>query len=155
MEFRNVSEIELKEALRLLNAEYKGNITFNRFDIERSLIRATLRVIDSKKVGSRLSYSGRRLTSACWHVHGRFFEIVLKINPNAKITTSFARIDKNGGNWEDKDIGSMINPLMFSEACQCEGTTQKQLKNRLAQSYKAFMPKQPEKQELNEKVKWI
>lgn len=73
-------------------------------------------------LGARISSSGRRIAAACWHVHGDFFDALLKIQPNAVIVTRGgpgAVIDKNGGNWQDCNIGSRMSPMMFSEACEC------------------------------------
>ena len=38
---------------------------------------------------------------------------------NHYLTRKLALIDKNGGNWQDCDIGSIMSPQMYSEACEC------------------------------------
>jgi len=128
MEARNVTASDLQAALDRINAErYEGNVTFNRYPEQHGKALAfTLRVSSSKGPGHRRGFTygkGRRLTSACWHVHGHFFDALLAINPDAVIRATGGRttikIDRLGGNWMDRDIGSMMSPLMFSEACDC------------------------------------
>lgn len=74
----------------------------------------TLRAKSGEK-GSRLSHSGRKLPKASWHVHGKFFDILFSIREDIFIDSLGKRISINGGNWEDKNIGSMMSPMMFSE----------------------------------------
>jgi hypothetical protein len=136
---KNCSVEDLKQALKETNISFKNNVEFNRSPEPRgkNLI-FTLKVKDSKKPGHRLGFENaegkqRRMAYACWHVHGTFFDELLNINPEAIICTwagnknqiySTGR-DKNGaaivfGNWEDPNIGSVYNPLYFSEACECD-----------------------------------
>jgi hypothetical protein len=131
MKFQNVKPMEMHMALIMVNKRYNGNIAFNRFDVHRNSIEATLRVINSNKKNG--TTEGRKLNqqfvitnkgirangSACWHVHGYFFEALLEIQPNAIITTQYSRIDINGGNWVDVQKGSIMNPVMYSELCEC------------------------------------
>jgi hypothetical protein len=59
--------------------------------------------------------------SACWHVHGFFFEALLTINPEAIVTSMLGTINKDGGNWQDKEIGSpYFGYLNMSELCECD-----------------------------------
>jgi hypothetical protein len=126
----HVTEKDLKEALERINQKYENNITFSNFlQIGKNRYNVTLRVKDSKKAGHRISYSAyiqgktRRLPYACWHVHGDFFDTLLDINPNAVVYAVNRKIYKKGneviGNWVDWNIGSIIYPLYYSEACDC------------------------------------
>jgi len=130
MIIRNVTENDLKEALAQINQKYENNVTWNSFkQIGKTTFNVTLRVKDSKKAGHRIAYWAyvngkiRRLPYACWHVHGDFFDALLEINPNAKIKTHGRYVYKEGndvvGNWEDWNIGSIMYPLYYSEACEC------------------------------------
>ena len=113
---------ELEQALAKVNERYDNNITWNTFEqLNQSgtRFRVTLRVKDSKGKGHKNGYSGRRTINACWHVHGYFFEALLAINPDIVIKTAGRTVDKNGGNWEDWNIGSLMCPRYFSEACEC------------------------------------
>lgn len=128
------SKSELRKALTAVNKIYKRNVEYNRAPEPRGKnLMFTLKVKDSSKPGHRLGFSNsftgkqRRMASACWHIHGDFFEALLKINPDAIIKTGAGNknqiYSKNGevfGNWEDSDIGSMAYPMFFSEACECE-----------------------------------
>jgi hypothetical protein len=130
---RNCSIKDLEQALKDTNVSYDNNVTWNRKPEKVGTgFRFTLRVKDSKKPGHRLAQSsGNRMVSACWHVHGDFFDNLLSENPAAVVLTGAKGhriyadgVDKNGdpeviGNWKDYQIGSMANPLMFSEACEC------------------------------------
>lgn len=60
----------------------KKTLTFN----------VTLKVKNSRLSGARRSYTGRRLISACWHVHADFLEELFKINENIKITSCGKKI---------------------------------------------------------------
>lgn len=120
MIIKNVTETQLSQILNKLNKKYNNNIIWNNYQREGALtFRITLKVLDSKNKGARRSFNGRRLINACWHVHGDFFEELLKINPKVVIKAATKTIDINGGNWTDWNIGSMIEPLMYSEACKC------------------------------------
>jgi hypothetical protein len=68
--------------------------------------------------------SRKKISAACWHVHGNFFDLALKIAPKAIINSAgkTIHIDDKGkmiNNWEDWDIGSMVFPCMYSQACDC------------------------------------
>lgn len=63
--------------------------------------------------------------SACWHVHGDFFDILLDLNAKIVISAGAKKIYKNEygqtvGNWEDWNIGSVVHPIYYSEACECD-----------------------------------
>ena len=127
MEARNCSIQDLNNALAIVNKRYNNNVSFNREPEQHGkLVRFTLRVKDSKGPGHRLGFrfgnrKQRRMTSACWHVHGYFFEALFEVNPSAVVMTGSDRkqITVDGGNWEDRNIGSRAYPMMFSEACEC------------------------------------
>jgi len=137
MIFRKCTINDLEAALAKVNKKYDNNIIFNRLDAKGF----TLRVKDCKKAGHRRGFpeftgfnsppnwnKRRRLSSACWHVHGDFFDALFKIEPEAEITTSGSlanplpinKITKDKGNWQDWDIGAKLNPYMMSEACDCD-----------------------------------
>ena len=118
---KNVTSTELYQAVRKINEKYYGNVIFNREpELIGKRLRFTLKIKNSRNVGARVSQQGRRMASACWHVHGDLFEALFTIQPEAVITAGGKTIDKNGGNWEDQNIGSQMYPLMHSDACKCE-----------------------------------
>jgi len=124
---------ELRRALDKTNEQYEGNLEFNRLDRKGSMTYFTLRVKNSHGLGARLGYpirdwktgqitgKSRHLVSACWHAHGHFFEALLEVNKNVWIKSrgKECHIDKSGGNWEDFDVGSLMNPCYLSELCEC------------------------------------
>ena len=116
---RKVTLQELQAALVKVNQKYDDNIRWNRLDCNGSALRFTLRVKDSKLSGARRGFTGRRLVSACWHVHGDFFDALFQIQPAARIRSQGKLITAQGGNWVDGNIGSIMSPLAFSEACDC------------------------------------
>ena len=59
------------------------------------------------------------MSSACWHVHGNFFDCLFKINKEAVIVSMSKKITEFEGNWEDSNIGSQMFPHYHSEACEC------------------------------------
>jgi hypothetical protein len=118
---------EIKRALSILNKKYKGNITLIEMEnanLKKTAFRFRLSVKDSRKPGGRLGFmrlkNGERkhICSACWHVHGDFWDILFSINPETRVW-AHKWITKEKGNWEDRQIGSMMDPLMYSEACDC------------------------------------
>jgi len=128
MIFKNATTEDLENALIVVNQRFNNNVIWNRFDINGKNLNITLRVVSSKGRGHSIGYgyllSGhkpKRLISACWHVHGYFFEALLKIAPDAVIISRGRRIDQYGGNWEDWDAGSMMYPQYMSEKCECQG----------------------------------
>lgn len=132
---RNCSEADLLQALELINKEYDNNIKFKRLENrntkkQKSFI-FTLTVKNSHNAGGRISYNfggkSRRVKAACWHVHGRFFDILLSFNPNCTIITTtnkgllkiYRAGDESVNNWQDWNIGSSIQPYYYSQACNC------------------------------------
>lgn len=144
MKISNVTESDLMFALVKTNKKFDDNVAFKTMESmnkERTRWNVTLRVMDSRGKGARRGFpvfkgfneapgweKRRHLPSACWHVHGVFFDCLLSINENAVIVTSGSlanplpsnKITKDGGNWQDWNIGARLNPYWMSEACDCE-----------------------------------
>lgn len=143
MIIRHTTRHHLDDALQLVNERFEGNVMFRDIKmISHSLgygesWRVTLRVSSSKGPGHRLAmerWGGgkqHRLTAACWHVHGKFFDFLLTINPEAVILTEVGREkrkpifkDKESGriqnNWMDAEVGSMMYPALLGDLCECE-----------------------------------
>ena len=151
---RNCSRQNLLDALELINnsealndkagpiGNFKGNIRFKKLETQGKGFSFTLSVLSThhgkgkNKIAllgvrrSASSYqSGRLISAACWHAHGRFFDALFSLAPAARVYSSWfkrsdtgkfgAWIDANGGNWQDGQIGSMAYPIMYSEACTC------------------------------------
>jgi len=126
MEARNVTRENLDQALAEVNRRYNGNVTWNRSpeckNQKATRWGFTLRVHSSQGPGHGLGFhQGRRLVSACWHVHGHFFDALLAVAPDAVVYSrgGGVRIDADGGNWQDFNTGSMMRPRAASEACEC------------------------------------
>jgi hypothetical protein len=110
----NATIDQLKKAMELLNKVYPS-VSFKEMEqISKNRVRFTLKA-KSKEPGARVSHSGRNLPSASWHAHGEFFDILMGIDSNLFILSNGQRIDINGGNWQDKNIGSLYSPCYFSE----------------------------------------
>jgi hypothetical protein len=119
---------QLEKALDVVNQKYQGNIQWNNFIKNGKGFNVTLKVKNSKEPGhsrgyykspGQGDYSTKRLSSACWHVHGNFFEALFKINPEATIISRGNKITKDFGNWEDFNVGSRMLPQYASEKCDC------------------------------------
>jgi hypothetical protein len=127
---------ELFAALHKINKEkYSENITMIHFPLNKkgTRFRVRLSVADSKKPGARRGMPdngkpGRRIKAACWHTHGHFFDALLEYNPDIIIRAGALKIYQDKGvngqggrynNWQDRNIGSMLHPFYFSEACDC------------------------------------
>ena len=135
VEIRNATKDQIERALNEINKKYSGNIQFNRFDYKDTnrgpRAQVTLKVKDSHGPGAHrgLTYNddmifvkGRRTVSACWHVHGHFFDALFKLAPRADVVSRLHGrriITAHNGNLEDFDIGSMTSPFYASDACDC------------------------------------
>lgn len=87
---------------------------------ELTMITFTLTVESSREKGARRGHQGQRVSAACWHAHGDFFDALFSINPDAVIVSMGTQtITKQDGNWQDRNIGSQMQPLYYSEACDC------------------------------------
>jgi len=140
MKATHCTTTDLQAALNIVNKKYEGNIRFNpNSNLPK---RFTLRVNNSKGLGAALSMgylmkyyyaetsefarsafgkvNKRHTGSACWHVHGDFFEALFVINPAAVITARGNRIDMRGGNWIDYNVGSQVFPVYAANCCDCE-----------------------------------
>lgn len=113
---RKTTEEQLIKALGEVNKLYDNNVIFDRLEFPNF----TLRVKDSKGKGARRGFHNRkRLINACWHVHSDFFDCLFKINTDSYIWSGGKKITIEGGNWIDRNIGSIMKPLLYSKACEC------------------------------------
>ncbi len=116
----NATNEELKKALFLVNEIFNDNIKFKDISqISTNRIRFTLTVNESFNEGSRRSREGRKISAACWHVHGQFFDFLFQINKDIVIRSQGRKITINGGNWQDWNMGSNY---YYSQACECSGS---------------------------------
>ena len=119
----NATREDIQKALNQANEDFNGNLMFNNFQrLSDSRHRVTLRVKDSHGKGARLGFPSydtgkqRHLINACWHAHGTFFDALP--HDTAIRVADFGTIYA-GDSWQDRDIGSMMQPLSLSEACEC------------------------------------
>lgn len=122
---KTVTREQMEQALAVINKKYDGNIVFHP-ETDFGSRRFRLFTVDADKPGARRHYNPfnqknqwRRGRSACWHVHGDFFDALFAINPDAAIRTGGRKITKEDGNWEDRNIGSQMYPVLHSESCRC------------------------------------
>lgn len=118
----NATHEDIQKALDTANKEFDNNLEFNNFQrLSDMRHRVTLRVKSSKGKGARLGFSRtnkgnrRHLINACWHAHGTFFD---SLPTDTRIQTAGV-VTYPGESWQDRNIGSIIEPLYFSEACDC------------------------------------
>lgn len=69
----------------------------------------------SKIPGAKVSWQGRNIAAASWHAHGFVFDEILQLNPDAVIKSMNSSITATGGNWEDYNVGSMMQSVMASQ----------------------------------------
>lgn len=132
MIFKNVSKEDLERALKMVNKKYHQNITFKRGPEpkgKRWLITLTVNNANKKKGttrGARLGPSGlmgygsiHHIAAACWHVHGDFFDILWDIQPKMEVRGGGFHYTNPTQNWQNRNIGSIMYPVYFSEACDC------------------------------------
>lgn len=110
----NATINELTAAMAELQKKYPA-VSFQTLEQKtKGRVSFTLKA-KSGEPGSRLGYSGRKLPRASWHAHGDFFDILFSVRSDIFIDSLGKRIDINGGNWQDSNIGSIRNPVYFSE----------------------------------------
>ena len=128
---KNCTKGDLQAALVAVNSDhrYTGNIRFKTMETKGRRISFTLTVVSSTigtgkaKVtapGVSVSPNGKRIAAACWHVHGDFFDALFRVCPGAEVSSLGKVITKDGGNWQDWNKGSMMNPKMASSCCLCK-----------------------------------
>ena len=123
---RDALELAIKETAERFagNIEYRNGpepLSKRATDGGRGRFRLTITVRDSKGAGGSISRGwsseGRAIHAACWHAHGFYFDRVLAADPLAVIRPRDIVIDANGGNWQDFQRGSLVQPSMASEWC--------------------------------------
>jgi hypothetical protein len=110
----NVDRQIVLKAIENVNKVRGYQIELNRNDYKGKWFNFTLKSKSGVK-GSCVSVTGRKLACASWHAHGYVFDEIFKLVPTAIIHSLGQKIDKYGGNWQDKNIGSMNNPKYYSE----------------------------------------
>ena len=125
MKAYKVTTDQMETALQKVNQKYDGNVIWKRFEQNGSGVHFTLTVNKSTNPGGRLGFhltskgNRRHIAAACWHVHGDFFDALFDIAPDAYVRSMGRKITKDQGNWQDRNIGSQMNPFYYSEACDC------------------------------------
>jgi hypothetical protein len=120
------SKEDLERALVKVNKKYENNICFHPdTDLESKPLNFRLWTKSYDKPGYKVntwqysygwSKNCKRHPSACWHVHGHFFEALFEINPNAKVYSNGTAITKDEGNWIEQNGGVTISN---DETCNC------------------------------------
>ena len=122
MIIKNATRKEIDNALLKANTQFDNNLKFKNIDFvgytreKNEKYRVTLSVHNSKNPGSRIGHSGKRVAAACWHAYGTFIDALPKV---AEVEAN-GRIISPGDMWYDWNIGSMYQPLFYSEACDCQ-----------------------------------
>lgn len=111
----NCTQEEIETALKKVSKKFGNNIIFKGFTPEGKRFRVTLKVKDSKGLGARRGITGRRMISACWHVHGHFFDAL----PKKAVIRSASFVVCPGDDWNDFNAGSTMAPVYMSELCGC------------------------------------
>jgi len=110
----------------LVTAACESGVSLNECDSinkGNTSYRFTIRPINGK--WQRVSHRGRKVHAVCWHGHLDFMRCLYGINPNAKFRTGMARYDSledlesNKGKAYHRNIGSMIYPMDYGDACEC------------------------------------
>ena len=124
---RKVTREQIVKALEETNKLFDGNITFKKIVPKGNNYTVTLTVNRSKGKGGRLGFTmsddekPRHISAACWHVYGTFFDHIFDQSTDAIIISNGDKIAfDNGQNWNDRNIGSQVRPLLYSDACECE-----------------------------------
>ena len=104
---------QVLQAIEIVNNREGYQISLNRADQTGKWFNFTLES-PSKVLGAKVSPTGRNLPKASWHAHGFIFDEIFGLNPDAIIWSCGKKIDANGGNWQDIQIGSLGRPCWAS-----------------------------------------
>ena len=130
MQIYGLSATGVRAALKIAGRKhFDDNLCFNRqpeeFGVRVKGVNCTIRVHNSRKPGARRSYTGRRLTAACFHAHEQFYREAFALGAT-RIKSTIADWRSVGDMEKDLDrlaaanIGSMMQPLCHADACECE-----------------------------------
>jgi hypothetical protein len=108
------------KAIKSVNKRYGYKIEFKTCEQRGKWVHFTIKS-KSGIPGARESHSGRNLPSASWYAHGFLFDQIFKMEPSAIIWSAKRRITKQSGNWEDFNIGSVMQPCYFSDVSILSG----------------------------------
>lgn len=110
---------QMQEALKHVNQEFGNNIKFKYLHfVNPHKLRFRLTVKNSSGPGAKRNPdNGRKICAACWHVHGRFFDALFGVSPNAVIYSLNEKITRDDA-WRDWVVRE--RPRQFaSEFCKC------------------------------------
>lgn len=121
----NCTKKDIDLALDHIKQRFNGNVRLNNYQqLSNTGLRhrVTLRVNDSHGGGANLSrhmeqfgHKARHTTSACWHVHGYFFDAL----PHGTKIYSRGKLTMAGDMWDDFSVGSIAYPMYASDSCEC------------------------------------
>ena len=115
-----ITKEQLFSCLDELNTQYESNIKLKRCEYKGKYLHFTLRPVNSSKRGAKYNIqSDRRVYACCWHVHGDLFDIILRKCPDVVIHSRGTQISTQEDNWQDFNVGTIMNPMYASEACRC------------------------------------
>jgi len=124
MLIRNVTIADCEKALAIVNDKHggNGNVVFRDIKIvssPKNSVRLTLTVRNSRGPFSRTSASmfnrGRRVAACCWHGYGFFMDAL----PKEAVIRVGNEKRRPGDKWVDRNIGSQMSPMFYSDACDC------------------------------------
>jgi hypothetical protein len=144
MRVSKVTREGLITALAITNLEYEGNLCFDdywkalnkkgtRFQIRLRTHSARKNRKGERPPGCVIRPAGfgrkheRGVATACWHSMRDFLRALFEIHPEAVVRTAIATYEGKEGFEENyrgtasRNIGSRMEPLYYSEACDCGG----------------------------------
>jgi len=126
MKLYGVTQEQLESVMAKVSKRlYKGNLEFVYLEPHKNHVQFTLRVKDSHGKGARLGMTGRHMVSACWHAHRDLMREIFTQYPNARLVSAQAVYDGAADFTQKhlatgyKNIGSMMQPLTYEQACEC------------------------------------
>lgn len=109
-----------------VSAQYEGNLkSVDAHWTGGKRITARVAVHDSRGLGARRSWSGRRGPYACWHAYRDVLAELFKRYPDATVRTALAVYRHAEGFHEHypatayHNVGSMMQPATMPSLCDC------------------------------------
>lgn len=119
------NRLTIWDILYIINKKYDNNIIFNQepnlISLKSKGYNFSLKVKNSSESGASKTRLGHKSISACWHVHGDFYDALFDSGAKRILTSYYVKNDMKSkeDNWNDYNTGSEWFPSYASGRCDC------------------------------------
>lgn len=128
MEIRGATLSDFRQAVAAVGWLYDDNVRLQRDSkvIGNVACRARIDVHDSRGLGARWSWTGRRGPWACWHAYRDVLTALFTTHPEARVRTALA-FYRGKESFEELypetaylNAGSVMSPVQQWQLCDCD-----------------------------------